>query len=99
METADAAGMGKTYTVGALNELLTETWRQEPGRRITLEARVAAYVGGEQQAVSAISYVDVTPYGPAFVVQLHVARGVQFLQFVLVLGIINLFYGLLFPKA
>ena len=50
METADAAGMGKTYTVGALNELLTETWRQEPGRRITLEARVAAYVGGEQQA-------------------------------------------------
>ncbi|SDZ96318.1 protein of unknown function [Alistipes timonensis JC136] len=63
VETADAAGMGKTYTVGALNELLTETWRQEPGRRITLEARVAAYVGGEQQAVSAISYVDVTPYG------------------------------------
>lgn len=63
VETADAAGMGKTYTVGALNELLTETWGQEPGRRITLEARVAAYVGGEQQAVSAISYVDVTPYG------------------------------------
>lgn len=32
-------------------------------RRITLEARVAAYVGEEQQAISAVSYIDVTPYG------------------------------------
>ena len=63
VETTDVAGMEKIYTVDALNTLLTETWGQEPARRITLEARVAAYVGEEQQAISAVSYIDVTPYG------------------------------------
>ena len=50
VETTDVAGMEKIYTVDALNTLLTETWGKEPARRITLEARVAAYVGEEQQA-------------------------------------------------
>ena len=61
-----AEGMAETrksYTVKQLNDLLTEVWTCEPGKLITLEARVAAYVGGEQKASSAVAYIDVTPYG------------------------------------
>lgn len=48
-----------------LNSLIVDRWNQEPGKKVTVEVKVAAMAGEAEKAVSEPKLIDVTPYGEA----------------------------------